>query len=62
MHQIRPADPTTRRRPKGGKYFGAVAGPVHLDQLAQLVVCPLCGRGISKAARYCDRCTKAAAL
>jgi predicted amidophosphoribosyltransferase len=52
------SDSSTSRRPKGGKYFGSVAGAVHLDQLAQLVICPLCGRSIPKSARYCDRCTK----
>ncbi len=54
------SDPTTGHRPKGGKYFGNVAGPVHLAELAHLVACPLCGRSIAKAARYCDRCTQSA--
>lgn len=57
MAAVRP-DNTTGRRPKGGKYFGCVANPVHLANLDNLVACPGCGRGIPKSARYCFDCAK----
>jgi predicted RNA-binding Zn-ribbon protein involved in translation (DUF1610 family) len=57
----RPADSTTTRHPKGGRYFGCVVGGARVSELTAMVACPRCGRPIADSASYCDRCRKAAA-